>query len=134
MDEKIIKKVGLVVTILIGIITIYFQIFPPTTTKEKISSLLLLFAVIFYIVIYLSADQIITRVREQIKKIDNNEKEILEIKKKMDTESKFHELDKRIALLEQSKNKKGNIDIRIIILIALIILFILYLKAIGILK
>ncbi len=62
-------------------------------------------------------------------------KEIKEIKKSILVKERFDTMDVRLKVLEKLlKNKKGQIDPRIIILIIMIILLIIYLRLIGIIK
>ncbi len=58
------------------------------------------------------------------------------MKQKIDYMKELHGLDKRLSLLEK-KNKsqaKGQVDPRIVIAAILVILFLLYLRSLGILK
>lgn len=91
-----------------------------------------------YISLLYLVNWITDKFKSYINLINQNTKDIEEIKEKMSTEKHFNEIEKRISVLEAlNKSKKGRgfgIDPKWIFLIILLILFYLYLKSLGILK
>ncbi|MDO8508802.1 MAG: hypothetical protein Q7S27_03910 [Nanoarchaeota archaeon] len=68
--------------------------------------------------------------------LENNKKEMLEIKRSLNYKELFNNMDVRIKVLEKlldRKSKKGQIDPRIIWIIVMLILLYLFLKSMGIL-
>src|SRR3989344_2977303 len=125
------QKLGIweIIPIIIAIVTIIFQIFPPKNQQEQSASLILFFAVLLFIL-----DWIIRKVKFYISQINDNSLDIKKVKEEMYLEKRFAEIEKDIAVIQSLlKNKKGNInfDPRIILIIILLVLFYLYLKSLG---
>ncbi len=130
-----------VVTVIIAIVTVYFQIFPPQTEIDKINNVLLLIGILIFTSFYGAIFYIYERIKFYVNKIETNEKTIKIFEDKMDMQEKFHNIDKRLALLEPNrfekiKCKKGQlqIDLKVIIFIIILVLFYLYLRSLGLLK
>lgn len=127
-----------IITLLIGLATIFFQIFPPKTPIDQVKSVIYFLAILGYVGILYFINWVTNRVKLYIEQINKNKEEIQDIKEKMSTEKHFNEIEKRLSLLEALlKNKKGQwfrIDPKWIFLVILLILFYLYLRSLGILK
>lgn len=121
-------------TLVVAFFTVIFQIYQPEDQEEKLSSLLwfvaiLIYAGIAYAIIYYSG-----RVKGLVVKINRHEEDIEQIKGKMRETERFAEIEKKIAVLEaiNKKNKKGQIDPKIVLFIILLILLYFYLRSIGV--
>lgn len=97
-----------IITLAIGGFAVFLQIFPPENQEDQSTSLLIFFGIIFFVVVYLITDNIFRKVKEKIDQINANTKKIEEINKKINLESRFQDLDKRLALVEyDSKSERG---------------------------
>lgn len=142
MEEKTINRIGLFIAIIAFVIGTYFQINPPQNQTEKTVALAFFIIIITYVGLYFVINWVVSIIRTYINKINSNEKEIIEINKKLDSEMKFNNIDKRLSILEKleelntKKKKKGqlSLDPRIVILIILAVLMYLYLKALGVIR
>lgn len=127
-----------VVALLVGLVTIFFQIFPPKTPIDQVRSAIYFLAILGYIGFLYFVMWATDRIKLYIDQISKNKKDIQELKERMETEKHFNEVEKRLSVLEALlKNKKGrglSIDPKWIFLIILLILFYLYLRSLGILK
>lgn len=127
------KKLINLILIIAAIFTIIIQIFPPETSANQTATLLLFFGILFYVVIIYTAMNITEKVRSYLDKINWNKANIEKLNKKMETEKKFNEMDKRISNLEFLRGiKKGQIDPRWIFIAILFVLIYLYLRSLGI--
>ena len=141
MEKKKLDVVK-ILFLIIAMFTILLQISPPRTPEDKATSVIFFFGLLFYIVILYGISYFMDKVRSYTDQINQNKKEILEIKEKMSLEKKFNDMDKRISILEVlkkgKKNKKGQLQIilnpRILAIIVLLVLFYLYLRSMGIIK
>ncbi len=132
-----------IVLFIVAIFTVVLQIFPTKTKESQITSMILFVAILIYVAFLYAIIWGTNKVKFYINMINSNTKEVLEIKRKMESEKKFNEIDKRVAILEHfynrsyslTKNKKGKIDIdpSWILIIILLILFYFYLRSRGIL-
>lgn len=125
-----------IITLLVGLATIIFQIFPPKTPTDQVRSAIYFLAILGYIGILYFVMWVTDKVKSYIDQINKNTKEIQNIKEEMSIHKHFTEIEKRISLLEMlRKNKKGRlaIDPKWIFLAILLILFYLYLRSLGIL-
>ncbi len=134
MDEK--KKISSleIVALIIGIITVYFQIYPPKNQQEQSVSLILFVSILLYIGFLSVIDGVSKKVKFYIDQINTNSQEIKMIKDDLNRGRVLHSIDKRISILEHLfKDKKGNfeLDTRLVLLAILLILFFLYLRSIG---
>lgn len=138
MDKKSRLDFITVVTLLVALATIFFQIFPPKTAVDQVRSAIYFLAILGYIGFLYFIMWATDRIKLYIDQININKKDIQELKERMDTEKHFNEIEKRLSVLEALlKNKKGRglfIDPKWIFLIILLILFYLYLRSLGILK
>ena len=127
-----------IITIIIGLAAIFFQIFPPKTIVDQVRSAIYFLAILGYIGILYFVMWATDRVKLYINQINKNKQDIQELKEKMSIGRHFNEIEKRLAILEAlQKNRKGRgfaIDPKWIFLIILLILFYLYLRSLGILK
>lgn len=127
-----------IITLLVGLATIIFQIFPPKTPVDQVRSAIYFLAILGYIGILYFVMWVTDKLKYYFDQINKNKQDIQELKEKMDTEKHFNEIEKKLYVLEALfKKKKGRgfvIDPKWIFLIILLILFYLYLKSIGIIK
>lgn len=131
-----VSYVGIIVSILIGLITLYGQ------SKDPQTSLLLFLSLIGTIFLFFLISWPIDYFNKKFKSIDKNIIEIQEIKKdlniikdKLNFKKEVYDLNTRILVIEnmlKMKNKRGQIDPRWILIIIIIILFYLYIKSKGI--
>ena len=122
------QKLGIweIIPIIIAIVTIIFQIFPPKNQQEQSASLILFISILFFAVLLFILDWIIRKVKFYISQINDNSLDIKKVKEEMYLEKRFAEIEKDIAVIQSLlKNKKGNInfDPRIILIIILLVLF-----------
>ncbi len=134
MGDK--KKIGFleVVTLIVAIVTVYFQISPPKNQQEQSISLILFVSILLYVGFLSVIDGVSKKVKFYIDQITTNSQEIKMIKDDLNRGRVLHSLDKRISILEHFfKDKKGNfeLDTRWVLLAILLILFFLYLRSIG---
>lgn len=127
-----------IITLLVGLATIFFQIFPPKTAVDQARSAIYFLAILGYIGILYFVVWATDKTKYYLEQINKNKKDIQELREKMDIEKHFNEIEKRLAIIEAlRRNKKGrgfSIDPKWIFLIILLILFYLYLRSLGILK
>ena len=127
-----------IITLLVGLATIFFQIFPPKTSIDQVRSAIYFLAILGYIGILYFVMWVTDRLKSYIDQINKNKQDIQDIKEAMSIQKNFIEIEKRLAVLEAlRKNKKGRgfaIDPKWVFLIILLILFYLYLRSLGILK
>lgn len=127
-----------IVTLIVGLATIFFQIFPPKTPIDQVRSAIYFLAILGYIGILYFVMWVTDRVKAYIEQINKNTQNIQDLKDEMNIQKRFNEIEKRLAIIEAlRKNKKGRgfpIDPKWIFLIILLILFYLYLRSLGILK
>jgi hypothetical protein len=127
-----------ITAIVFAAVPIYFLFF--TTTKDITVQALITFGIIIGIFII---GAIFLFVRDKYKKIcndiDTNKTEIGEMKKNLDFKEMFYKIDKRLSKVEGifekihfKIDKKGNLDPSIVIWIALLLLFLLFLRYMGI--
>lgn len=125
-----------IIALLVGLATIFFQIFPPKTPIDQVRSAIYFLAILGYIGILYFIMWVTDRVKSYVEQINKNTKEIENIKQEMNIQKHFTEIEKRLSVLEiLRKNKRGRfaIDPKWIFLAILLILFYLYLKSLGIL-
>ena len=121
--------------IAIAVFATYIQIFPPRNSIDQVRAGIYFLAIIIFVPIAFLLNFAWAKANIYIKQIKDNEKEIETIKSSLELEKRFYEMDKRLALLENvPKRRKGEIDIKWIILAVLLILLFLYLRAVGIIK
>jgi hypothetical protein len=142
MDDFDIKRsnyvsyIGIIVSILAGIISVYVQ------NKEPQTGLFLFLALIGAIIFYFLISWPVEYFRKKMKMIDLNSKKIEDMGKdlnivqdKLNFKSDVSKLDTRISVLEQllkmKNNKKGQIDPRWVVIIIILILLYLYLRSKG---
>ena len=92
--------------------------------------ILLAHTFLFYFAYWLS-----NQIKSYVNKINQNQKDIEEVKQMIEQQKKSFDIDKRVSILEAiMKNKKGRymLDPKVLFIIILIILFYLYLKSMGI--
>lgn len=126
-----------IVTLLVGLATIIFQIFPPKTSIDQVRSVIYFLAILGYIGILYFVMWVTDRIKSYVDQINKNKQDIQDIKDKMSIEKHFNDIEKRLSVIEALyKNRKGRfaIDPKWIFLIILLILFYLYLRSLGILK
>lgn len=127
------------ISLLVALAAIFFQIFPPKTSVDQLRSVIYFLAILGYIGILYSVRWATDKIKSYVEQINKNTKNIQELNEKMSTEKHFNEVEKRLSILEilLKKNKKGrgfSLDPKWIFLIILLILFYLYLRSLGILK
>ena len=138
MDKKQNIDIITIITLLVGLATIFFQIFPPKTPIDQVKSAIYFLAILGYIGILYFVMWIMDRIKSYTDQINKNKQDIQNIKEEMKIEKHFNEIEKRLSILEAlRKNKKGRglgVDPKWIFIIILLILFYLYLRSLGILK
>ena len=117
--------------VVITAFTLFIGIFPPESVSDKINAVILFVAILIYTLIFYIVDYYSQRIKHYLGQIRTNTERIESIEKKMKTEKKFNDFEKRISILEVLNNKKGDIDPRWLMLIGLLVLFYLYLRANG---
>jgi len=131
-----VSYVGIVVSILAGIISFYAQ------SKDPQTGLLLFLSLIGTIFIFFLISWPVEYFRKKIRIIELNNRSINNIgkdlnilKDKLNFKEDVAKLDTRISVIEQifrMKNKRGQIDPRWIVIIIILILLFLYLRSKGI--
>jgi len=120
-------------TFIIAIFTVIFQVFQPKTQKDQIVSMFWFVVIILYIGLLYAINFYGKKIKNFFERIDRIDKDILKLKKQMNEEKRFAEIEKKLAVLEVLKGKKSQIDPRIIFLIILLIFVYFYLRSIGVL-
>jgi|TARA_Y100000310_G_scaffold345846_1_gene471136 flagellar motor component MotA len=128
--------VGIILTLVVGIISVIAQYQTPQT------NILIFLALIGAIVFYFIISYPLSIVKSKLKSINNNSRSIKRISKdlniikdRLEFKREVDELKIRINSLEnliKMKGKKGNIDPRWIIIVVILILFVLFLRSKGI--
>lgn len=128
------ENTGILISILVGIITLYFGANNPQI------GISLLVSVYFFIVIYFIVDFFVSLAKKKIDQINKNSedinninKELLKLKSDMDFHLEISKIKAKVEAME-GKKKKGIIDPRIVIIVIILILFYLYLRSIHILN
>ncbi|GEM_PF-1064792 len=126
---------GMIISIAVGIISTYAQ------SKDPQTGLFLFLALAGAIFLYFLVSWPINFIKKKIKNVDDNSEEIGLVRKdlnsineKLNFKESINMLDKKIYVIEEvlkMKNKRGQIDPRIILIIIIIVLFFLYLKSKG---
>ncbi len=135
--NHIITYLGIIVSIIVGITSLYAQ------SKTPQTGLTLFFALLVAIFLYFFISWLIESSLKKTRNINKNTQIINDVRKdlnivkdKLNFKSDVAKLDTRISILEQfskmNKNKRGQIDLRVIVLIIIFILFFLFLKDKGI--
>ncbi len=131
----LVSYVGIIVSILIGLITLYGQ------SKDPQTSLLLFLSLIGAIFLFFLISWPIDYFKKKFKSIDKNVLDIKEIKKdlniikdKLNFKKDMSDLNTKILVIENMlkiRNKRGQIDPRWILIVIIIFLFYLYIKSKG---
>ena len=134
--NRIIEFVGIIVSVLAGFITVYAQ------SKDPQTGIILFLSLIGAIFIFFLISWPIDYFRKKMKMIEKNankistiEKDLNIVKDKLNFMSNMAKLDKRISIIEntlKTKNKRGQIDPRWVLIIIILILLYLYLRSKGI--
>ncbi len=100
--------------------------------KVTFPSILFMGIIIFVFIVYV----VYSYFRNLATKTEENSQAILEMKQKIEYMREIHNLDKRLEMLERQDKRrlKGQIDPRLVIAGILVILFLLYLRSLGLLK
>lgn len=125
-----------IIALLVGLATIFFQIFPPKTPIDQVKSAIYFLAILGYIGILYFVMWVTDRVKSYLNQINKNSEDIKELKEEMSIQKRFTEIEKRLSILEVlRKNRRGRfaIDPKWIFFVILLILFYLYLRSLGIL-
>ncbi len=130
-----VEVLGVLISLLVGIITLYFG-----ATNPQIG-IVFLVSIYFFIVIYLVVDYIMSLAKKKIDQINKNSeniesirKELNELKKGLNLHLEIAKVKAKVESMEKSSGrKKGSIDPRIVIIIIILIFFYLYLRSLGIL-
>jgi Mn2+/Fe2+ NRAMP family transporter len=127
--------VGIIISVLIGLITLYTQSQDPKT------GIIFFLALLGVIILYFSITYVVETIKSKVSQMDHNSELIVNIRKNLNTlEDKLNynkaleRLNIRLSTMEnlfKMKNKRGTIDPRWVILIVMIILFYFFLKAHG---
>ncbi|HLC37561.1 MAG TPA: hypothetical protein VJJ53_02165 [Candidatus Nanoarchaeia archaeon] len=130
-----VSYVGIIVSIVIGLVSLYGQ------SKNPQTSLFLFLSLIGTIFLFFLISWPIDYFNKKFKHIDKNIIDVQEIKKdlniikdKLKFKEEVFDLSNRISIIENTlkmKNKRGQIDPRWILIIFIIILFYLYIKSKG---
>lgn len=125
-----------VILLIIGIFTIYFQVFPPTTQGDQIKSFLYFLASLGYIFLNYAIEWIRNTVNVYVTQIKQNREELDALKEQLNMQKNIYHIKERIKILEVLfREKKGNSNIdyfRWIGLAGALVLFYLYLRSLGI--
>ena len=135
-DKKdFVSYIGIIVSILIGLISLYGQ------SKDPQASLLLFLSLIGAIFLFFLVSWPVDYLKKKFRSIDTNIIEINKIKKdlniikdKLNFKKDVSDLNAKILVIEnmlKMKNKRGQIDPRWILIIIILILFYLYIKSKG---
>ena len=135
VDDKsqAINIAGLVIGLIALNLMLYGQFNDPQT------GIIIVFGVVGFIAFYFVVSYLITNLIVRLKQIQNNEDSIFEIKKDLnrlkDNINMIEgnaKLDARLSFLESKmKNKRGQIDPRIVILAIIVFLLVLYARTKG---
>ena len=135
MKEEQQKRLINAIMILIAFFSILLQIYAPNSAEERQTSILIFIGLIGYIGILYFILWAKEKVTDYTNQITQNSTAIDKLKETMELNKKFHQYDKRISILENQTNKKGqiNIDPIWIMLLILLMIFYIYLKSLGVL-
>lgn len=132
-NEKLIQDGANIITLIIAVIAIYFQINPPQTATDKQTSLILFSALLLIFTISYFFINIFKNIKANEQQIDMNTSELRKIKEQMKFDSKLNDLDKRISIFERIMNKRGELDPRVVLIAIMLVLLYLYLRSLGLL-
>lgn len=125
-----------IIAAIVGIFTILFQVFPPQTPADQQRSLMYFFIVLIIASMTFLFNLLSAKTKEYISIIHLHNKQLHALEESMATERKFHELDKRLAVLEKFVvQKRGEMEFNPIwlLVILLLVAFFFYLRSLGIL-
>jgi len=98
-------------------------------------AILCIFGIIVIVIIIISVSHFVyQKYKKIIKDLRDDKKEIIEIKKSLNYKDLFNSMDVRLKVLEkliEKRNRRAQIDPRIIWIIVLLILLYLFLKSMG---
>jgi len=123
-----------IINILLLIITgfsIYFQLYPPKNTQGSLQSLLFFLGTFIYIIVIYVIGAIIRRAKAYLLQIQKNTQAVKELKETMQFHQQFEKLKGRISSMEPFLNRKGEIDLRWVMLGGAFVLFYLYIRSLG---
>ncbi len=133
--DKTLNVISLFVAIASLLIPAVFFIIS-ATDKIQIQSLIIFGIMVASIIIFSVIYFVYQIYKRELYDIEINKKDIFEIRKSLNSKKLFDDMDVRIKVLErltERKNKRAQIDPRIVWIIVMLILLYLFLKSIGIL-
>ncbi len=121
-----------VIVLSVAVLAVLFQIFPAKSKGQQTVSLILFISILLFVGLLSVVGWVTTKVKFYIAQIYKNTTEIKELKEEIMLQKKMSDIDKRISILESlQRNKKGNIDPKIVLLVIVLILFFFYLRSLG---
>ena len=124
--------VGLIFTIIVGIISIYIGATDPDI------SIIILVSIMFGLIVYWINDFIVTEAKRKIQQINDNSNEIKninnniqEIKSKLNYYQELSELKVKVESIMKSNKRKAVVDPRIVTAIVIIIMLLFLLRSAG---
>lgn len=132
--------VSIILSIIALIITIFF-FFVSSPDKITPQTYIIFGTIIILIFVGGFITYVTSKWKRMINIVENNRREVEDIKKAFDFNRLYQDTDTRLRVVEsmikmlfEKKGKRGQIDPRIIFWILLIILLVLFLRSIGFLK
>jgi len=118
-------KVYDILILVLASIPLMLQLFKPITTEESI-----LIMGLMIVIGLLSSGW--SYLKERFDLIDENRQKINKLHDRINLMKYFHEIDKRLSLVEETnRKKKGQINPQVLIIIVLLILLYLFLRSAG---
>ena len=100
---------------------------------DTATSIILLGIILVFVVLGFIASFLITYFKRQATNMDAIHERVKKLEEHINYMEKIAALDKRLAVIEETRNRKGVIDPRIVILVILLFLLYLYFRNIGLL-
>ncbi len=132
-NKEIWSHIGIIISVLAGLIGIYAQFKDPKTGLILFIALLVGIFGFFLISLPISYfKRKFKLIEDNLKEIENIKKDLNNVKDKLHYNKEIAKLGARISFVEKMRNKKGLIDPRIILIIIIIVLLLLLLRSKGI--
>ena len=100
---------------------------------DTATSIILLGIILVFVVLGFIASFLTTYFKRQATNMDAIHERVKKLEEHINYMEKIAALDKRLAVIEETRNRKGVIDPRIVILVILLFLLYLYFRNIGLL-
>ncbi|MBI3032803.1 hypothetical protein HYY69_04975 [Candidatus Woesearchaeota archaeon] len=125
-----------VILLVVGVFTIYLQIFPPATKDDQVKSIFYFVGAVIYIMVYYMIAWIREKEKVYINQTQDIDKRVHTLQANYHMQKTIYLIKQKVAILEAlMRNKQGKFEIdyfKLFGLGGLLALFYLYLRSLGI--